>query len=75
MQKIFKKLLSNNTQLVHDFYFDRIIFASDVVNVKFLFNCINLSGARSIHSSIQSEYELGRRKRWQALWQAHVSQA
>ena len=57
-----KKLLpwSNNTQLVHDFYFDTIIFGSDLVNVKFLFNCINLSGARSIHSSmihssIQSE--------------------
>ena len=43
---------SNNTQLVHDFYMTRtIIFSSDVVNVKFLFHCINLSGARSIHSS------------------------
>ena len=34
--------------------------STDVVNVKFLFNCIK-SGARSIHSSIQSEYEPGRR--------------
>ena len=44
-----KKLLpwSNNAQLVHDFYFDTIIFGLDLVNVKFLFNCINLSGARS----------------------------